>query len=298
MINFKIMKLGVLIVASFFFGLTSNKVIAAPLNWAPMPLNINPIVNESDGKVTFDNEWKFANWAKNDQRNGTYYAQWQQDWEATSSLLNQKVYPGVTLFDLNNLDGSITEDLADYNVFEYTLGTTTIKAWIFANDDDPNDAGWIGNSGLGFNNIDDRGFLVRLNNNPATDVHWFPGDPEPGDVGFNWTNYYGFFGTSGFNNSAFMMGLPGAIDGTNEVYEVALYGNAFGGDGVEFKPCITNIYRAVKDPKAGEPSQVLVDIKIGPGHINVVPEPSTLLLLGSGLAGLFGLGRRRFFKKF
>jgi hypothetical protein len=35
-----------------------------------------------------------------------------------------------------------------------------------------------------------------------------------------------------------------------------------------------------------------VEMKVDPG-----PEPSTMLLLGSGLGGLAGFGRRKFFKK-
>ena len=38
-------------------------------------------------------------------------------------------------------------------------------------------------------------------------------------------------------------------------------------------------------------------INIDGVNFSAVPEPSTMLLLGAGLLGLVGLGRKKFFKK-
>lgn len=255
---------------------------AQQVNWWPMQSGANPVM---DGQAAPpQGEWTAANASLNLQGDGTFRAQWQRDWIATSSSLNQLQYLGVTLFDMHDLWGYATSDTADYNTFEYTLGNTTVRGWVFANGDQLDDSSWIGNSQLGYNSVDDRGFIVRLNNNSATDFHWLPGMPEPGDPLWNWDNSYGFFGWAGFNNSTFTQNLPLNGGGPpGEVYEVALYGqsqvwlSATGGSG--FTPCVTTIIRSVSDPKNGDPALPIETKIFGPGHVNIIPGPGGVAML-------------------
>lgn len=270
------------------------------IDWWPMQQGVHPVI---DGRAAPPpGEWAAANWALNRQGDGTFRAQWQRGWLATSSSLNQVQYPGVTLFNMHDLWGYLTSDTADYNTFEYTLGGTSVRGWVFANGDEPNDASWIGNSELGYSSVDDRGFIVRLNDDPATDFHWLPGMPEPGDPLWNWDNTYGFFGAAGFNNSTFTENLPLNGGGPpGEVYEVGLYGGAQvwldavgggggGGDGA-FVPCETTIRIKIKDPHYGDPPKELVIKIAGPMHVNLVPTPTTVALFS--LAGIGAAIRRR-----
>jgi hypothetical protein len=112
---------------------------------------------------------------------------------------------------------------------------------------------------LGYANVDDRGFLVRKNNNPATDVQWLPGQPEPGDLGWNWDTYYGVFASSYTRD-----GWIG-----NEVYEVAWHntGNISGEPPLD--PCYT-IILGISDPKNGEPSQPPQLVWQGNLHIGTI----------------------------
>ena len=261
------------------YALSTSTVFAQNLDFEAMPYGIDPLI---DGQVTFPAEWSSATHVVNLLNTGTYHAENQLDWTAMSSHGNQTTYPGPTGFIMHDIWGYTTSELADYNTFELTLETQSLKVWIFANGDEPNDESWIGYSGLGYTDVDDRGFIVRKNGDPLTDKHWFPGDPEPGDPGWVWDDYYGFFGMAGFNDSAYDNGIPLSVNGEdNEVYELAIYGG-IPESPVEplgpFVRCQTTLTVGIIDPENGRPSQQQVSLISGSAHFNT-PEPGQLGLL-------------------
>ena len=56
------------------------------------------------------------------------------------------------------------------------------------------------------------------------------------------------------------MGLPAAVDGENEVYEVTVHPEAVGGDGPPAVPCKTEIFGKVYDPRKGQARRVLIGV--------------------------------------
>jgi len=261
------------------FVLNAGFVWAGPFDYSKMPAGVFPRI---DGAVTSADEWVSATHKDNSMKVGTYHAEYQRDWQATSASADTATYAGVTAFILHDLWAYETSELADYNTFTFGFGGQTLTAWIFAGGDEANDATWINNSGLGVAAIDDRGFVVRLNNDPTTDKHWLPGDAEPGDAAWAWGDYYGLFGKAGFNDSAFASGLQKSRAGLkpNEVYEVAFYGGAPGAPVTGIFPVIipstVTITQTISDPKNGQPSQSQVILIDGPAHI---PEPAPIALL-------------------
>ncbi|MBL9086828.1 MAG: hypothetical protein JNM10_06765 [Planctomycetia bacterium] len=193
---------------------------------------------------------------------GTFYYESRVDWTATSSSGNTATYPGNTFFIAHDIWGSPTgtfqffktNDASDWNYVKCTFSNgTVVECWCFggftatptpphglANDlDEPDDGPWITGAvglgasslvpeGAGTNLVDDRGFIARLGGDPATDRHWFPGDPEPGDAGWDWDDFYGCFARAGFNDTFTTTGtdpVP-AHAGNNEVYEWCFHESA------------------------------------------------------------------------
>jgi hypothetical protein len=265
----------VISVILFVLAIGPTNVFAQVVN-APST-NVDPIVDGS--RFSFAGEYAQA--VSIPGNGGTIYVQYKQNWNARSVQTgNQIVYANTTLFELNDLWSAPTREINDYNFFShvYPPGGTNISVWIFAEEDDPDDSDWIGLSGLGYANVDDRGFLVRKNNNPATDVQWLPGQPEPGDPGWNWNAYHGVFASSYTRD-----GWIG-----NEVYEVAWHNTGNIGDEPPLDPCYT-MHVGIRDPTcghAGAPELVWEgDLHIGyRGSDYLSPTTATI---GLEITGLF-----------
>jgi hypothetical protein len=161
---------------------------------------------------------------------GTWYYQIRENWSATSSSNNTETIDRFSVFVIHDIWNAQSQDESDYNTFDFNYYDDVdesyhlLTVWIFAggNYADENDSDWIGNSGIGRASIDDRGFLVRKDNNSNTDVQWFPGNPEPGDPTWDGENYYYIFAKAGFNNSAYTEGFRQSPSDANEVYECVM----------------------------------------------------------------------------
>lgn len=221
----------------------------------PFSLGEAPFVQTDplmDGKATSQEEWVNGVrlpdifYAGPAARAGFYYFESRESWKATSvRTAATTTYPGHTQFIAHDLVGSsdptsilhrfqLDED-NDWNSFRVVTPSGNVTIWVFDDQDDPDDSDWLpaaegldrsrlltASSG---NQIDDRGFVARLNDDPATDVHWKEGMAEPGDSGWDWDDWYGVFGRHTFGSNFQDAGID--LDPENaiphEVYEVAAY---------------------------------------------------------------------------
>jgi hypothetical protein len=128
------------------------------------------------------------------------------------------------------------DDDHDWNSFEFSVPNGKATIWVFDNVDEPDDSTWLPHAegldqsrlipeGSGMNQIDDRGFIARLNDDPSTDVHWFEGTPEPGDAAWDWRDWHYVFGRHHFGTSFQDVGLDTDPENNvpHEVYEFYAY---------------------------------------------------------------------------
>lgn len=189
-----------------------------------------------DGVFTDSNEWQNATIVPNDLGTGTFYIQNNNN---------------ETSFIMHEYWNAIDYEDWMYNTFESTLECTdgswhTIKTWVFTDGDtsDANDSEWLPASGLGLGYsppFNDTGFLVRVDDDPATDFHWLPGDP----IDLNDT--YGVFAWGGYGPSR-------TIDGSCIQWEYSITGGYELGSywTKKFVLCTTEYTIKIKDPTPKE----------------------------------------------
>lgn len=274
------------------------------INYVEAPDGVHPMIY---GKCSFTPEWDSADYwiNKENGKRGAICRQYQEDWVAESEKdISAAVYPGITLFEMHDFWDADSYECTDFNKFGWRVDPTptnphfALTAWVFdtaCNETD--DWQWLHNEmaeGLfesrlrnqsGDDLFDDRGFIVRLDNDPQTDVQWLPGDPEPGDLTWVWKDYHGFYGRFNFNETSRLFQVPWVNDymsvmnkmpgagAPNEVYEFALHGGIGGADSSAYQPC-SHTFRYIDhyDPHlgcgtTGCPVYAYINVIDGPGHI-------------------------------
>ncbi len=222
-----------------------------PFSLADVPVTqVDPRV---DGKATDLPEWENAArlpdifYAGPASRAGFYYFQSRIGWTAVSVGSNASTnYPGHVFAVAHDIVGSRdpdnilhnfqVDDDHDWNSFEFSVPSGKATIWVFDNVDEKDDSGWLPFAdgldrshlipeGTSNNKIDDRGFIARLNDDPSTDVHWFEGEPEPGDASWVWVDWHYVFGRHHFGTSFQDVGLDTDPENAvpHEVYEFFAY---------------------------------------------------------------------------
>jgi autotransporter-associated beta strand protein len=168
-----------------------------------------------DGGFTSPQEYANALKIRDDWNVGWFYTQYTTNWHSTNT---------ITFFKMHAFDDPAygqPDGTNGVNTFEFKWSNTVVKTWVFIPTRYPtNNVAWLTAIGLtNYTTLDaDGGFIVRLNDDPDTDARWKPGDPQPGDIPWNFTNYYGVFAYGGFNNSGFTNGYNDIPD-PREDYE-------------------------------------------------------------------------------
>jgi hypothetical protein len=260
------------------------------------------VYNDIDVNGVFDDVTEWANAAVIPaSSNGTLRMQTRQNWVAKSSSGNSSMQPGWTLqfiWDLYGADFNVDTDWM-YNKFYFGFERDIegdpnhrmrwFTAWIFdsINHNDADDSIWIGESGLGYETFDDRGFFIRAMDDPNTERHWFPGDPEPGDpcwTDATWNHYFGFFGKGNYNNSAYTQGYRSTPATANPVFEYVINdrpGNTrqwdVYGPVIQVLPCVfaQEVEHWISDPDrmTGKDTLILVLPDIHPKPKPPLPPP-------------------------